>query len=93
MNVAIGAVAAQFLFWEYLFQIFGIGSMQCILLSLAHRSTLFKRIFRLISCRKKNIGEEHKSIFLGADLEDGGGLRPDQHGGGARLAQLTLKTG
>jgi hypothetical protein len=29
MNVEIGAEAKKFLFWEYLFQILGIVSLQC----------------------------------------------------------------
>ncbi len=34
-----------------------------LLLPPAHRSTLLRRTFRLISCRNKKIGEEKKSIF------------------------------
>ncbi len=29
MNVEIGTVAAQLLFWEYLFPVFGVSSLQC----------------------------------------------------------------
>jgi hypothetical protein len=29
MNVKIGTVVEQYLFWEYFFHFFGIGSFQC----------------------------------------------------------------
>jgi hypothetical protein len=39
--VEIGIVTAQFLFWEYLFRSFGIGSLQCMQLHVIYtlRST------------------------------------------------------
>jgi hypothetical protein len=40
MNVGIGTVAAQFLFWEYLFRIFDIVSLQCSFLSPIAKLTL-----------------------------------------------------
>jgi hypothetical protein len=36
MNVEIGTLAELFLFWEYLFQSFGIGSLQCSLIAHLH---------------------------------------------------------
>ncbi len=42
MNAEIGTVAAKFIFWEYLFRIFGIGYLQC-------RTMQFKNFMRFES--------------------------------------------
>jgi hypothetical protein len=49
MNVEIGAVAAQFLFWEYLFLIFGIVSLQCSSRLRLCTSCTFARAHRAIA--------------------------------------------
>jgi hypothetical protein len=45
LNVEIGTVVAHFLFWEYLFKIFGIGPLQCALDSSSLKTNLFVRNF------------------------------------------------
>ncbi len=41
MNVETGTVAAKFLFWEYLFRIFGICNLQCRHTN--RRNTVYKK--------------------------------------------------
>jgi hypothetical protein len=41
MNVEIETVATQFLYWEYLFRIFSIGSLRCS----------FKTVFNVLYMR------------------------------------------
>ncbi len=46
MNEEIGTVARQFLFWEYVFQIFGIVSLQCGLKVLELKTTIYLVVLR-----------------------------------------------
>jgi hypothetical protein len=52
MNVGIGTVVVQFLFWEYFFRIFGNVSLQCVQLKVNY-CTMTKLHFS--SCNNKSI--------------------------------------
>jgi hypothetical protein len=60
MNVEIGTVITQFLFWEYLFGIFGIVSLQCISI-LPERSRLHRWI-------RKHVCDQRSALDLLATI-------------------------
>ncbi len=56
MNAEIGTEAPIFLFWEYLFQIFGILSLQCV--------EKYKYINLSQTCEFRNWETEHYNSVL-----------------------------
>jgi hypothetical protein len=69
MNVEIRTEASQFLFWEYLFRIYGIVSLQCVFFRheciKLHRADCFHDISVILVCLfKGSLTRDFRSHFF-----------------------------